>query len=842
MLLAAVGGPKWDTTDPDEPRPEQGLLGLRKGLGLYANLRPVRPLPALYDASPLRREIIEGTDLLVVRELTGGIYFGDEDAHRRHRDATSAPTAVEEIERIARVGLRAPRARKVTSVDKANVLETSRLWREVVSDVHARGVPRRRARARARRQRRDAARRPTRAHFDVILTENMFGDILSDEAAMLTGSIGMLPERLPRASDGTPGVFEPVHGSAPDIAGQGIANPLAMFLSRRDDAAPRPRFAIRGRRVRRIGRGPALDRRAAYPRPRRRRRAPPRPPQAVLAHLLTQGEQYVKQADLIWMNGEFVAWEDAKVHVLTHGLHYGTGVFEGVRCYDTEIGPAVFRHDDHIDRLFKSAELYYMPIPFDREQLRQATLELIAQATGCAPATSARSSTAATGPWACSRSTRRSTSTIAVWEWGAYLGDEGKPNGVRARRSRAGGASAPTALIPHAKASGQYLNSILAKIESHKAGYEEAILLDDHGYVCEGSGENIFVVRDGVIFTPPQTASILDGINRKSVIQIARDLGLRGRRARHRARRAVPGRRGLPHRHRRRARRRCARSTTTRSAAGKPGEITRAVQHGVRRRPARPHRALPRVARPGAGARAQVAMIAALRRHPARRHAGRGDVADAPRRSCASRTRSTSSASHLIEAGLPGVEPQGARAVRACSRASSFEHAQIAAFGMTRRRDVAAADDDRPAGPGRLLRAGVHDRRQDLGLHLEKVVRVSREENLDDDRGRRSRSWSAQGKRVDLRRRALLRRLARRPRLRAACLRAAVEAGAERVVLCDTNGSSLPGADRGGDAGGGRASSPTDARVGIHRHDDAGCGVANALAAVEAGARRSRAR
>jgi len=226
VLLAAVGGPKWDTTDPDKPRPEQGLLGLRKGLGLFANLRPVKPLPALYDASPLRREIIEGTDLLVVRELTGGIYFGE-----KTRTADSASDACvytrEEIERIARVAFGAARAR-VTSVDKANVLETSRLWREVVRDLHAAEFPEIELENLLVD---NAAMRlvsePTR--FEVIVTENMFGDILSDEAAMLTGSLGMLPSAS--LGDATPGVFEPVHGSAPDIAGQGVANPLAMFLS-----------------------------------------------------------------------------------------------------------------------------------------------------------------------------------------------------------------------------------------------------------------------------------------------------------------------------------------------------------------------------------------------------------------------------------------------------------------------------------------------------------------------------------------------------------------------------------------------------------------------------------
>jgi 3-isopropylmalate dehydrogenase len=226
VLLAAVGGPKWDTTDPSKPRPEQGLLGLRKGLGLFANLRPVRPLPALYDASPLKLEVIERTDLLVVRELTGGIYFGEKT---RTEDSASDACVYtrEEIERIARVAFGAARSR-VTSVDKANVLETSRLWREVVRDVHNREFPNIELEHLLVD---NAAMRLIAAprHFEVILTENMFGDILSDEAAMLTGSIGMLPSAS-LGIDG-PGMFEPVHGSAPDIAGTGAANPLAMFLS-----------------------------------------------------------------------------------------------------------------------------------------------------------------------------------------------------------------------------------------------------------------------------------------------------------------------------------------------------------------------------------------------------------------------------------------------------------------------------------------------------------------------------------------------------------------------------------------------------------------------------------
>jgi 3-isopropylmalate dehydrogenase len=224
VLLAAIGGPKWDTTDPTKPRPEQGLLGLRKGLGLFANIRPVRPSPALLDASPLKRERIEGTDLIVVRELTGGIYFGDSGlkGDTAHDTCTYSEG---EIERIGHVAFRLAR-RRVTSVDKANVLETSRLWRKVVSRL-AKNEQIPLDHLLVDNAAMQLVSRP--ADFDVIVTENLFGDILSDEAAMLTGSLGMLPSAS--LGDSGPGLFEPVHGSAPDIAGTGRANPLAMLLS-----------------------------------------------------------------------------------------------------------------------------------------------------------------------------------------------------------------------------------------------------------------------------------------------------------------------------------------------------------------------------------------------------------------------------------------------------------------------------------------------------------------------------------------------------------------------------------------------------------------------------------
>jgi branched-chain amino acid aminotransferase len=231
----------------------------------------------------------------------------------------------------------------------------------------------------------------------------------------------------------------------------------------------------------------------------------------------------VEQADLIWHNGELVAWEDAKVHVLTHALHYGTGVFEGERAYETPQGTAVFRHHDHLARLFKSAELYYMPIPYTLEELRNATHELIVanELRECYIRPIVFRGYGQMGLYPLDAPVDVS---IAVWPWGAYLGEEGKRDGIRAKIASWRRISHDS-LIPQSKASGQYLNSVLAKVEASKAGYQEAILLDSRGFVCEGSGENIYIVRDGQIVTPSHTASILDGISRKSVLQVARDLG-----------------------------------------------------------------------------------------------------------------------------------------------------------------------------------------------------------------------------------------------------------------------------------------------------------------------------
>ena len=231
----------------------------------------------------------------------------------------------------------------------------------------------------------------------------------------------------------------------------------------------------------------------------------------------------MEKAEYIWMSGEFVPWDEAKVHVLSHGLHYGTGVFEGIRCYETERGSAIFRHDEHLKRLLRSAGLYNIPLGYSAEEIRDATKELIRRngLRSCYIRPLAFRGYGEMGLYAASAPVEM---LIAVWPWGAYLGEESKRQGIRATVSPWRRIS-PDSLIPASKASGQYLNSILAKNASVEAGYDEAILLDHRGMVCEGTGENIFVVREGVILTPPHVASILDGVTRKSIIQIAEDLG-----------------------------------------------------------------------------------------------------------------------------------------------------------------------------------------------------------------------------------------------------------------------------------------------------------------------------
>jgi branched-chain amino acid aminotransferase len=225
----------------------------------------------------------------------------------------------------------------------------------------------------------------------------------------------------------------------------------------------------------------------------------------------------------IWMNGELVDWADAKIHVGAHGLHYGTGVFEGIRCYETPQGPAVFRLTDHIKRLDASAKLLYMDLGYSVDEIREACLELIG-INGLPECYLRPFAFYGYGELGVSTAGNPVEVVIMSWPWGAYLGDEGMKNGIRAKVSSWKRVGPNT--IPHAaKATGIYLNSMLAVVEANRAGYDEAILLTDDGYIADGSGENVFVVKDGKITTPPLSTSILPGITRNSVIQIAQDLG-----------------------------------------------------------------------------------------------------------------------------------------------------------------------------------------------------------------------------------------------------------------------------------------------------------------------------
>jgi branched-chain amino acid aminotransferase len=231
----------------------------------------------------------------------------------------------------------------------------------------------------------------------------------------------------------------------------------------------------------------------------------------------------VQETEKIWMNGEFVDWADAKVHVGVHGLHYGAGVFEGIRCYETPKGSAVFRLDDHLKRLHNSARLLYMEIPYSKEELRDVCHELIS-INGLPECYLRPIAFYGYGQLGVAARDNPVETVIMSWPWGAYLGEEGLRTGIRAKISswqRIG----PN-VIPHvSKATGIYLNSMLAVTEAIRAGYDEAILLTAEGYVADGSGENIFVVKDGKIATPELANSILPGITRDTVIQIAQDLG-----------------------------------------------------------------------------------------------------------------------------------------------------------------------------------------------------------------------------------------------------------------------------------------------------------------------------
>ena len=244
----------------------------------------------------------------------------------------------------------------------------------------------------------------------------------------------------------------------------------------------------------------------------------------VLCAEVAQPGQVMNEAEKIWMNGDLVDWHDATVHVLTHALHYGSSVFEGIRAYETDQGPAVFRLDDHLARLERSAAMYYMPVPYSRDEMRTAIHDVIA-ANGLSSCYIRPIVWRGYGTMGLYPMEAPVDVAVAVWEWGAYLGEESLRSGIRAKISswrRIGNNTIPAT----AKAGGQYLNSILAKIESQKGGYQEALLLNENGAVADGSGENLFMAKGGTLITPPMASSILMGITRQTILELAAEEGI----------------------------------------------------------------------------------------------------------------------------------------------------------------------------------------------------------------------------------------------------------------------------------------------------------------------------
>ena len=237
----------------------------------------------------------------------------------------------------------------------------------------------------------------------------------------------------------------------------------------------------------------------------------------------------IQPVEKVWMDGRLVEWERATVHVLTHGLHYGTGVFEGIRAYDTKRGTAVFRLTDHIRRLFRSADIYGFSIPYSIDELVEACKETV-RVNGLRSCYVRPIAFLGYGEIGLSPLDVPVSVAVAVWQWGAYLGEENLERGVRAKIS-SWKRHDPNIMPPAAKATGQYINSSVAKAEALRGGYDEAIMLNGHGFVTDGSGENVFLVRDDVVLTPPASAGVLEGITRSSTIRIARDLGFEVREA-----------------------------------------------------------------------------------------------------------------------------------------------------------------------------------------------------------------------------------------------------------------------------------------------------------------------
>ena len=513
ILLGAVGAPEV----PPGVLERGLLLRLRFELDLYVNLRPFVATSSVGAGVPI--------DIAVIRENTEGTYAGEGGFLRKGTQAEIATQGSVNtrfgVERCIRFAfdLAQTRVRRhLTLVHKTNVLTFSGdLWQRTFDQV-ALEYPE----VTTAYNHIDAAciycvESPQR--YDVVVTDNLFGDILTDLAGAIGGGIGKAASGNLNPARTGPSMFEPVHGSAPDIAGTGRADPTAaivstaMMLDFLGASDPAGRIT---RAVSSLAGADLVPDLASRP-PRSATPSPSSLPQKGCSPMP------ITKTEKIWMDGELVDWDDARIHILTHSLHYGLGVFEGIRAYATESGPGVFRLTDHVNRLFNSAKIFMIDIPFGPDEIVEA-IKTTVRVNGLPecyirPLVYLGYGEMGLNPLPCEVKV-----SIAVWPWGAYLGAEGVANGVRTKIS-SWQRHDPNAMPPAAKGTGMYINSSMAKIEALKAGYDEAILLSPQGYVSECTGENIFVVRGGRVITPPAQAGALEGVTQSSVMTIGRDLG-----------------------------------------------------------------------------------------------------------------------------------------------------------------------------------------------------------------------------------------------------------------------------------------------------------------------------
>ena len=496
---------------------ERGLLlKMRFDLDLYINQRPFTWAPS-------------GIDFVVIRENTEGSYAGEGGVLRKgtpHEVATQGSVNTRRgVERCVRYAFELARSRErkhLTLVHKTNVLTfAGDLWERTFNEVAAEYPD-----VDTAYNHIDAAciymvERP--AAYDVVVTDNLFGDILTDLAGR-----GIRGHRVRVVRQPQPRPHRPVDVRARARLGPGHRRPeQGQPRGRHPQRRPHARVPRRGATPPTASGRPAPTPSPSPAPPRRSATSSPSgsPAEPGGAHLAAHQENTmpITPTSKIWMNGELVDWDDAQIHILTHTLHYGMGVFEGIRAYETDQGPAVFRLTEHIERLHRSAQILMMDMPYSVEELVEAT-KLTVRETGLPSCYIRPIAYYGYGEMGLNTLPCSVDVAIACWPWGAYLGDDAASKGVRMKISswtRHGHNTMP----PASKTTGNYVNSCLAKVEALKAGYDEAIMLNLDGLVSECTGENIFVARGGKLITPPLSAGALEGITQNTVMAIAADFG-----------------------------------------------------------------------------------------------------------------------------------------------------------------------------------------------------------------------------------------------------------------------------------------------------------------------------